>query len=82
MSWTPAGASTSCGFRRHAPGRLGAGPPLHLVGGTRLHLPLLTMVAALVLAVALASRKRALLRPAGIVLLAAYAAWTAAMIIT
>lgn len=55
--------------------------PLDLSSATKLHMPLVTMVAALALILVVGFKQRRITRPAGIILIAAYAAWTAAVVI-
>lgn len=55
--------------------------PLRLSGAAQLHLPLLYMLGALILAMSLAAWKNQLNRKAGIVLLAAYAGFIAAVLL-
>lgn len=54
--------------------------PLNLAGAGQLHLPLVTMVAALALILIIGLKQRCLNRPTGIILIAAYAGWTAVIV--
>jgi cation:H+ antiporter len=56
--------------------------PLRISHPVGLHLPLMAMVAALALAVALSWRRRTLGRPAGIFLLCCYPAFLTAVVLT
>lgn len=55
--------------------------PLNLPAAAQLHLPLVTMIAALALILTIGLRQRHLGRPAGVLLIAAYAAWTTAVVL-
>ena len=55
--------------------------PLHVMHSSRLHLPLVTMIAALLIALGLGWRRHALSRSAGIVLVACYPVFVIAVLI-